>query len=60
MHHAIHTLGLTDLLRSGVMSGADEEYVWNIIDNTYIDDVSAQNLHRSDCANETPFRLPLR
>jgi hypothetical protein len=41
LHYAIHTLGLMDLLRSGVVPGADEENFWNILDNTYVDDVSA-------------------
>ncbi|XPS69766.1 hypothetical protein M3J07_002014 [Ascochyta lentis] len=40
MHYAVHTLGLMDLLKSGVFSGADEEQLWSIIDNTYIDDVT--------------------
>ncbi|KAF2626070.1 hypothetical protein BU25DRAFT_411903 [Macroventuria anomochaeta] len=40
MHYAIHTLGLTDLLKSGLVSGADEGNFWNIIDNTYIDDIT--------------------
>lgn len=40
MHYAIHSMGLLDLLKSGVILGVDEENFWNIIDNTYIDDVS--------------------
>ncbi|KAJ4381462.1 hypothetical protein N0V86_002821 [Didymella sp. IMI 355093] len=40
LHYAIHTLGLMDLLRSGVVPGADEENFWNILDNTYVDDVT--------------------
>ena len=40
MHYAIHTLGLMNLLKSVVVSGTDEDHIWSIIDNTYIDDVS--------------------
>ncbi|KZM28797.1 sequence-specific DNA binding RNA polymerase II transcription factor [Ascochyta rabiei] len=40
MHYAVHTLGLIDLLKSGMSSGADEEHLWSIIDNTYIDDIT--------------------
>ncbi len=42
MHYAVHRLGLIDLLKSGLVSGADEEQFWDIMDNTYIDDVSQQ------------------
>lgn len=40
MGYAIHTLGLLDLTKGGVISGVDEELFWSIIDNTYVDDVS--------------------
>jgi hypothetical protein len=40
MHYAIYTVGLTDLLKSIVVSGADEGQAWSNIDNTYIDDMS--------------------
>lgn len=43
MHYAIHTLGLMNLLKSVVVSGADEDHIWSIIDNTYIDDVSIES-----------------
>jgi hypothetical protein len=43
MHYAIHTLGLTDLLKSVVVAGADEELIWSIVDNTYVDDVSLRS-----------------
>lgn len=31
-----------ELLKFGIVSGADKEHFWNIIDSTYIDDVSSQ------------------
>ena len=39
MYHAIHAYGLAELLRSGAVSDVDDEHYWNLIDNTYIDDV---------------------
>jgi hypothetical protein len=39
MYHAIHAYGLAELLRSGAVSGVDDEHYWNLVDNTYIDDV---------------------
>jgi hypothetical protein len=44
MHYAIHTLGLMELLKFGMVKGADKEYLWSIVDNTYIDDVSIEGL----------------
>ena len=41
MYHAIHAYGLAELLKAGVVSDVDDEHFWNLIDNTYIDDVSA-------------------
>jgi hypothetical protein len=41
MYHAIHAFGLAELLKSGVIANVDDEHYWNLIDNTYIDDVSA-------------------
>ena len=40
MYHAIHAFGLAELLKSGNVSNVDDEHYWNLIDNTYIDDVS--------------------
>jgi hypothetical protein len=41
MYHAIHAFGLSELLKAGVVANVDDEHFWNLIDNTYIDDVSA-------------------
>jgi hypothetical protein len=43
MYHAIHAFGLAELLRSGSVSDVDEEHFWDLIDNTYVDDVSAMS-----------------
>jgi hypothetical protein len=40
MYHAIHAFGLAELLRSGSVSGIDDKHFWDLVDNTYIDDVS--------------------
>jgi hypothetical protein len=40
MYHAIHAFGLAELLKSGRIDNVDDEHFWNLIDNTYIDDVS--------------------
>ena len=40
MYHAIHAYGLAQLLKSGVVPNVDHEHYWNLIDNTYVDDVS--------------------
>ncbi|CAN9225144.1 unnamed protein product [Alternaria alternata] len=40
MYHAIHAFGLAELLRSGSVSDVDDEHFWDLIDNTYIDDVN--------------------
>lgn len=39
MYHAIHAFGLAELLKTGTVSNVDDEHYWNLIDNTYIDDV---------------------
>lgn len=39
MYHAIHAFGLAELLKSGIVANVDDEHYWNLIDNTYIDDV---------------------
>ncbi|KAJ4401790.1 hypothetical protein N0V91_007689 [Didymella pomorum] len=40
MYHAIHAFGLAELLKAGGVANVDDEHYWNLIDNTYIDDVS--------------------
>ncbi|XPT04526.1 hypothetical protein M3J09_013602 [Ascochyta lentis] len=40
MYHAIHAYGLAELLKSGGVSNVDDEHYWNLIDNTYVDDVN--------------------
>jgi hypothetical protein len=41
MYHAIHAFGLAELLKSGQVSDVDDGHYWNLIDNTYIDNVSS-------------------
>jgi hypothetical protein len=41
MYHAIHAFGLAELLKAGAVANTDDRHYWNLIDNTYIDDVSA-------------------
>lgn len=41
MYHAIHAFGLAELLKSGAVANVDDEHYWNLIDNTYIDDVGS-------------------
>lgn len=41
MYHAVHAFGLAELLKSGGISNVDDEHFWNLIDNTYVDDVSS-------------------
>ncbi|KAF2621490.1 hypothetical protein BU25DRAFT_495685 [Macroventuria anomochaeta] len=40
MYHAIHAFGLAELLKAGGVANIDDEHYWNLIDNTYIDDVN--------------------
>jgi hypothetical protein len=49
MYHAIHAFGLAELLKSGAVANVDDEHYWNLIDNTYIDDVGLPSIdiHRS-------------
>lgn len=44
MYHAIHAFGLAELLKSGSVDDVDDEHYWNLIDNTYIDDVGTSSL----------------
>jgi hypothetical protein len=51
MYHAIHAFGLAELLKTGVIANVDDEHFWNLIDNTYIDDVSKYHLeHNNKCS----------
>ena len=40
LYYAIHAFGIAELLRSGVVAEVDDDHYWNLIDNTYVDDVS--------------------
>jgi hypothetical protein len=44
MYHAIHSFGLAELLKSGAVANVDDEHFWNLIDNTYCDDVSCYHV----------------
>ena len=46
MYHAIHAFGLAELLKAGGVANVDDEHYWNLIDNTYIDDVSVSGGYR--------------
>ncbi|KAI4688215.1 uncharacterized protein J4E84_005145 [Alternaria hordeiaustralica] len=39
MYYAIHAFGIAELLRSGAVAEVDDDHFWNLIDNTYVDDV---------------------
>lgn len=41
MYHAIHAFGIAELLKIGEVANVDDGHYWNLIDNTYVDDVSA-------------------
>lgn len=47
MYHAIHAFGLAELMKSGKALEVDDEHYWNLIDNTYVDDVSFFFFHLS-------------
>lgn len=38
-YHTIHANGLTEMLKSGPVDGMEEQYYWDFVDNTYIDEV---------------------
>ncbi|KAL5117142.1 hypothetical protein ACEQ8H_004967 [Pleosporales sp. CAS-2024a] len=57
MHHAIHAFGLTELLKNGQVSKADDEHFWNLIDNTYIDDVNEAMLGDRDSVYDNEHYL---
>ncbi|KAH5170353.1 hypothetical protein HBI25_006070 [Parastagonospora nodorum] len=57
MYHAIHAFGLAELLKSGVIASVDDEHYWNLIDNTYIDDVNEAMLGGRDSVYDNDFYL---
>lgn len=57
MYHAIHAFGLAELLKAGNVSGVDEEHFWNLIDNTYIDDVNEGMLAGRKSVYDNDFYL---
>jgi hypothetical protein len=57
MHYAIHALGLLDLLKSGIITGVDEEHFWNVIDSTYIDDVSSPIMNNMNITNNSQITI---
>ncbi|KAH7377403.1 hypothetical protein BKA66DRAFT_422314 [Pyrenochaeta sp. MPI-SDFR-AT-0127] len=57
MYHAIHAFGLAELLKSGVVSNVDDEHFWNLIDNTYIDDVNEAMLAGRKSVYDNEFYL---
>ncbi|KAH7406533.1 hypothetical protein DE146DRAFT_396212 [Phaeosphaeria sp. MPI-PUGE-AT-0046c] len=57
MYHAIHAYGLAELLKSGVVSDVDDEHFWNLIDNTYIDDVNEAMLAGRNSTYDNDFYL---
>jgi hypothetical protein len=58
MYHAIHAFGLAEILRMGNVTGVDEEHFWNLIDNTYVDDVGSSLL--SGCLPSNGYRYTKR
>ncbi|OAL04571.1 hypothetical protein IQ06DRAFT_267882 [Phaeosphaeriaceae sp. SRC1lsM3a] len=57
MYHAIHAYGLAELLKSGFVSDVDDEHFWNLIDNTYIDDVNEAMLAGRNSTYDNEFYL---
>ncbi|CAO2649793.1 Nn.00g010850.m01.CDS01 [Neocucurbitaria sp. VM-36] len=57
MYHAIHAFGLAQLLTSGAVSNVDDEHFWNLIDNTYIDDVNEAMLAGRKSVYDNEFYL---
>ncbi|RMZ68480.1 Structure-specific endonuclease subunit SLX4 [Pyrenophora seminiperda CCB06] len=57
MYHAIHAHGLTSLLKSGLVSNTDSSHFWDLIDNTYIDDVNEAMLSGRKSVFDNPFYL---
>ncbi|KAI8932438.1 hypothetical protein NX059_010624 [Plenodomus lindquistii] len=57
MYHAIHAFGLAELLKAGTVSNVDDEHFWNLIDNTYIDDVNESMLAGRNSVYDNDFYL---
>ncbi|KAF1940133.1 hypothetical protein EJ02DRAFT_456309 [Clathrospora elynae] len=57
MYHAIHAFGLAELLKSGSVSNVDDEHYWNLIDNTYVDDVNEAMLVGRNSVYDNEFYL---
>ncbi|KAF2124414.1 hypothetical protein P153DRAFT_350410 [Dothidotthia symphoricarpi CBS 119687] len=57
MYHAIHAFGLAELLKSGAVANVDDDHFWNLIDNTYIDDVNEAMLAGRKSVYDNEFYL---
>ncbi|KAF2822519.1 hypothetical protein CC86DRAFT_357432 [Ophiobolus disseminans] len=58
MMHAIHAFGLAELLKTGAtVANVDDEHFWNLIDNTYIDDVNEAMLAGRNSVYDNDFYL---
>ncbi|KAF1916495.1 hypothetical protein BDU57DRAFT_516637 [Ampelomyces quisqualis] len=57
MYHAVHAFGLAELLKAGAIANVDDEHFWNLIDNTYIDDVNEAMLAGRRSAYDNDFYL---
>ncbi|KAL6707001.1 hypothetical protein ACN47E_004951 [Coniothyrium glycines] len=57
MYHAIHAFGLAEQLKSGSVSDVDHEHYWDLIDNTYIDDVNEAILAGRPSVYDNDFYL---
>jgi len=40
LYHIIHAVAVIEILRHGPVAGIDVDHYWNLIDQTYVDDVS--------------------
>ncbi|XP_014557378.1 hypothetical protein COCVIDRAFT_26005 [Bipolaris victoriae FI3] len=64
MYHAIHAFGLAELMKGGKASEVDDEHYWNLIDNTYVDDVNEamlagrQSVYYNDFYLSATYPLP--
>ncbi|KAF2032907.1 hypothetical protein EK21DRAFT_59938 [Setomelanomma holmii] len=57
MYHAIHAFGLAELLKAGDIANVDDEHFYNLIDNTYIDDVNEAMLAGRKSLYDNDFYL---
>jgi hypothetical protein len=48
-YHVIHAQGLTEMLKLGSAEGMDEQHYWDLVDNTYIDEVGPSLSHIPFC-----------